>query len=183
MHLRHGGTMLAPAMTALLCLVVAVPVLAADKPKTGFMETNGTIKVGQTAPPISGEDLDGAKVTPESFRGRPVFMDFSSIFCGSCQETIREFRRLQDVYKDTDLALVIVVDGAAPPPTLRNYFRQLGARYTVIRDKEYALFGSYGVSMIPFQVVIGRDGKILKIHVGFNPEMETVMELKKLASK
>ncbi len=186
MRVRVGGMVL--VSVALLFSVTAAPVLigeagAAGQPSTGFMETNGTVKVGQTAPLISGEDLDGGKVGPESFNGRPIFMDFSSIFCGSCQETIKEFKRLQDVYKGTDLALIIVVDGAAPPQTLKNYFKNLGATYTVIRDKEYKLFESYGVTMIPFQAVIGRDGKIRKIHIGFNPEMESAMGLKELVKR
>ncbi len=156
---------------------------AAGKTKPGFNETNGVIKVGQVAPPISGEDLNGVKIAPEKFKGRPVFMDFSSIFCSSCQDTIKEFKHLQDVYKGTDLALIIVVDGAAPPKALQDYFRNLGATYIVIKDKDYALYESYGVDMIPFQVVIGRDGKIRKIHVGFDPEMEKAMELKKLVKE
>lgn len=156
---------------------------AADDMGKGFMKTNGTITVGQAAPAIIGEDLDGKKITVESLKGRPVFMDFSSIFCASCQDTIKEFKHLQEIYKGTDLELIIVVDGAASVKALKNYFKELGATYTVIRDQGYVLFEGYGVSNIPFQVVIDRKGTIQKIHVGFDPKMEAVMGLKELVRK
>jgi peroxiredoxin len=172
------------AAAALLAFTVANAVAAtAGGQGTGFRETSGPIAVGQAAPPIAGEDLDGRKIEPERFRGRPVFMDFSSIFCPSCQETIREFRRLQEAYKDTDLELVVVVDGDTPPKALKSFFAQSGARYTVVRAPENLLFERFGVDSIPFQVAIDRKGIIRKIHVGFDPGMEGAMGLEALAER
>ncbi len=57
----------------------------------------------------------------------------------------------------------------------------LGATYTVIRDEGAKLFDGYGVKMIPFQVVIDRQGVVRKLHTGFDPELETVLGLKELA--
>ena len=57
---------------------------------------------GAPAPPLVGTDIMGRAITPETFKGRPVVVDFSSLFCSSCQETIKEFVRLEKAYKSTD---------------------------------------------------------------------------------
>jgi peroxiredoxin len=184
---RAIGRIPAAALLSLALLGQAFPgaaTAAGPGPKgTGLVESYGDLKVGQAAPPIRGEDPDGRPVTPEAFEGRPVLIDFGSIFCPSCQETIREFRRLQDVYRGTDLALVVVVDGETPPKALKNYFRQTGATHAVLRDPDNGLFRRYGIDVIPFQVAIGRDGKIRKIHAGFAADVERVMGLRELVGK
>ena len=62
-----------------------------------------------------------------------------------------------------------------------NVFGKLGATYTVIRDEGSKLFEGYGVKLIPFQVVIDRQGIVRKIHTGFDPDLESVLGLKELA--
>ena len=154
---------------------------AVDLPKTGLAETNGAVTVGKPAPPLVGTDIKGRVVAAESFKGRPVLVDFSSIFCSSCQETIKEFVRLEQAYKSTDLALVVVTDGASSTKAMNNLFGQLRATYTVIRDEGSKLFEGYGVTLIPFQVVIDRQGIVRKIHNGFNADMENLFGLRELS--
>jgi thiol-disulfide isomerase/thioredoxin len=147
------------------------------------MKSNGTVTVGRAAPPVTGEDLDGKPVAADAFKGRPVLLDFGSIFCPNCQETLREMKRLEDAYRGTDLALVVVVDGETPVRALKAFFGGIGAGYPVIRGPDSDLFRRYGVDAIPFQVLIGRNGKIRKLHVGFDPKMESVMDLRRLVGK
>jgi peroxiredoxin len=168
---------MAMAMTVALA---AAPAGGASLPKRGFIETSGSVRVGQPVPPFTAVDLDGKPVSAATLKGRPVLLDFGSIFCGFCQETIAEFKRLEDAYRETDLALVVVVDGLAPVPTLKNYFGHLKAHYPVIRDADQSLSKLFGVETIPFQVSIDRQGIVRKMHVGFNPQLEQAMELYRL---
>jgi peroxiredoxin len=178
--MRASGSIL----VATLGFVLALPFMAvgADLPQPGLAETNGTVSVGQSAPPVVGTDMKGVAITTETFKGRPVLVDFSSLFCISCQDTIKEFARLEKLYKGTDLVLVVITDGTSSPKVMSNIFGNLGSTYAVIRDEGSKLFDSYGVRIIPFQVLIDRQGIIRKIHTGFNPEMESVLGLKELAS-
>lgn len=164
-----------------LTLSRAAVVPAATTLKTGLMQTNGTVRVGQQSPAFSGEDLSGRKISRESLRGRPVLLDFGSIFCRNCQETIREFVRLKEAYRKTDLELIVITDGAASVETMQNFFRNLKATYTVIRDRDQSLTGAFGVLTIPFQVAIDRNGIIRNLHLGYTPELEKVLDLPGLA--
>jgi peroxiredoxin len=164
-------------------VALLLPSLAAalNLPEPGLAESNGAVTVGKPAPPLVGTDIKGRAISVETFKGRPVLVDFSSIFCSSCQETIKEFVRLEQVYKSTDLALVVVTDGASSTKAMNNLFGQLGATYTVIRDEGSKLFEGYGVTLIPFQVVIDRQGFVRKIHNGFNADMENLFGLRELS--
>lgn len=168
---------------AVLALVLgrASAIPAATSPKAGLMQTNGTVRVGQPAPAFSGEDLSGRKISRESLRGRPVLLEFGTIFCPNCQETIRELVLLKEAYRKTDLELIVVTDGAASVETMRNFFRNLKATYAVIRDRDQSVTGAFGVQDIPFQVTIDRNGIIRKLHLGFTPELERVLDLPGLA--
>jgi len=176
---KRDGVLLAATCGVILALPFSVS--GADLPKPGLAETNGTVSVGSPAPPLVGTDIAGRAITPETFKGRPVLVDFGSVFCASCQETIKELVRFEKVYKSTDLALVVVADGAASLQAMNTIFGKLGATYTVIRDEGSKLFEGYGVMLIPFQVVIDRKGIVRKIHTGFNPDLEAVLGLKELA--
>lgn len=169
--------------TVLAGVVLVLPFRASalNLPKPGLAESNGAVTVGKPAPPLVGTDIKGRAITAETFKGRPVLVDFSSIFCSSCQETIKEFVRLEKNYQSTDLALVVVTDGASSMKAMNNVFGQLGATYTVIRDEGSKLFEGYGVTLIPFQVVIDRQGIVRKIHNGFNADLENVLGLKEQA--
>ena len=169
---------------ALLGMTLTSPFSAAcaDIPLSGLVETNGIVAVGSPAPPLAGADMKGVAITPETFKGRPVLVDFSSLFCVSCQQTIQEFGRLEKLYQATDLAFVVVTDSSAQPKVMANVFGSLGGTYTVIRDEGAKLFDSYGVKIIPFQVVIDRQGIVRKLHAGFDPELETVLGLKEFAA-
>lgn len=169
-------------LVATLGLVLALPFAAvgAGLPRPGLAQTNGTVSVGQPAPPLVGTDVKGAVITTETFKGRPVLVDFGSLFCLSCQEVLKDFARLEKAYQGSDLALVVVTDGMASPQTMSDVFGSLGATYTVIRDEKTKLFDSYGVRMIPFQVVVDRQGIVRRIHNGFAPDLEAVLGLKEL---
>lgn len=175
---RAGGILAAMLGVA---FTLPLPAVGADIPLSGLADTNGAVSVGEPAPAIVGVDIKGAAITADTLKGRPVLVDFGSLFCVSCQQTIKEFARLEKAYKATDLALVVVIDSTSSPKVMASAFGNLGATYTVIRDEGSKLFESYGVKIIPFQVVIDRQGIVRKIHTGFDPELEAVLGLKEFA--
>ena len=144
----------------------------------GLMETNRTIRVGQEAPPIAAVDLKGRDFSLESLRGRPVFVDFGSVLCEACANMVQEMNRLKKKYAATDLEIVMVVDGAMPVKTTEDFFTRLQSSFTVVRDANWSFFETYGVTVVPFQVLIDREGKVRNIHLGFDPKLDKLMDFK-----
>ncbi len=144
----------------------------------GLLTRTTTVKLGDSAPPLTGTDLDGRTFSLQSWRGKPVLVNFGSMFCNTCQEVIGELNRLQEAYRTTDLALVVIsTDTGTSPETLRAYFRQRGVRYPVVPDRDGSLLERYGVAMIPTQFLVDRRGRISRIHLGLKPDIEKTLGL------
>ena len=60
-----------------------------------------TLAIGQPAPEIDGEDIDGKPMTLSEFRGKVVVLDFGShTHCGACRLAYPRLRDLVDRYRN-----------------------------------------------------------------------------------
>jgi peroxiredoxin len=160
----------------LLTAIAVFPLISAQAGERGLMEMNASIKVGQEAPPIETVDLDGQEFSLESFRGRPVFIDFGSVLCEACADMALEINRLIKKYANTDLEIAMIVEGSMPDNMTKDFFVRLKTSFTVVRDADWSLFETYGVTVVPFKVLIDRNGIIKKMHLGFDKDIEKIMD-------
>jgi RNA polymerase sigma factor (sigma-70 family) len=59
-----------------------------------------TLRIGQTAPEITGEDIDGKRMTLSEYRGKVVLLDFGSHeHCGGCRLAYPRLRAIIDQYR------------------------------------------------------------------------------------
>lgn len=157
-----------------------------------------TLKVGEVAPDFAAIDLKGATVMLSDFAGKVVVLDFWATWCGPC---IASMPHTQKVAAETK-AQGVVVFAACTSDTrakFEEWLKANGAKYPDLvfandpngretPPQQYALRAStklYGVRGIPTQFVIGRDGKIAEVLVGFGGEKDKRLEqaLEKLGVK
>jgi peroxiredoxin len=60
------------------------------------------------------------------------------------------------------------------------FFSRLKATFTIIRDSDRSLFDMYGVTVVPFKVLIDREGKIRSMHLGFDKNVDKLMSFDSL---
>ena len=174
---RWGGRrFLAFTLSLTLLTTASIADNAAAAGKSGLMGDNEVIKVGQKAPAIETIDLDGNKFSLESFKGRPLLVDFGSVICEACGEMVKEINRVQKKYAGTDLEFVMIADGAVPVEMTRDFFARLGATFTLVRDANWSYFEAYGVTVVPFKVTIDRQGKIRSMHLGYTGDLDKVLD-------
>jgi len=66
-----------------------------------------TLAVGQVAPEITGEDVDGRPMTLAEFRGKVVLLDFGSHeHCGGCHLVYPRLRTIVDQYRGRPLVVL-----------------------------------------------------------------------------
>lgn len=66
------------------------------------------LKVGQVAPEIDGEDVEGRRFRLSEYRGRVVLLTFSGNWCGPCRAKYPEERALVEKLKGRPFALLSV---------------------------------------------------------------------------
>jgi peroxiredoxin len=130
-------------------------------------------------------DLDGNTVRLSDHLGeKVVLVNFWATWCAPCRGEIPHLVRLHETYKDQGLVILgISMDG---PETIANVApeaRRYGIPYTVLLDEETRVAGVYNPKKAaPFNVLIGRDGAVVKTREGYSAgdEVELEAEIKAL---
>jgi thiol-disulfide isomerase/thioredoxin len=135
-----------------------------------------TAKAGQMAPDFTAIDIEGNKVAISDYRGKVVVLDFWASWCGPCMKAMPHLQDVATKYKDQG----VVVLGSSTRDDRKNFEKWIkanGSKYPDIiwahdpadKGPDRASRALYGVKGIPTQFVIGRDGKIAAVTVGYLP--------------
>ncbi len=139
---------------------------------------------GKAAPDFTLESLDGSKVTLSELKGNVVILDFWATWCGPCKMALPKLNEFAQWAKDNNKAVkVYAVDvwertkGDETKRAVTEFWTSKGYVMPTLLDTGDETAKKYGFDSIPTTIVVGPDGKVFTIHVGFNPDM--VEELKK----
>jgi peroxiredoxin len=133
----------------------------------GASEAAGGPGERKPAPDFTLQDLDGQPVTLSDYRGKTVVVDFWATWCPPCVFQVAELNKLWHAHRERGDVMVIGVsvdaDGA---PVVRPWIQEQGVDYTIaLGDVELAEeFGALG---FPTLAVVGADGTIDSLHMGF----------------
>ncbi|MEZ4267053.1 MAG: FAD:protein FMN transferase [Myxococcota bacterium] len=129
----------------LLLLLAASPALAADR----------------SAPPIELPRLDGSgTVRLAESLGKVVVVDFWASWCVPCKESMPEHQRLLAEYAG-DLEILAISVDETPEPA-RSFVASRALSLTFLHDPKGKSPAAYGVSEMPYAVVVDRLGNIVE---------------------
>ncbi len=123
------------------------------------------VKVGDAAPDFALKDFAGNEVTMESLKGKVVLLDFWATWCGPCKAAMPTIQKLADEYANKDVVVLGVNTMENDPETAKKYMASKKYTYGCLVRGD-GLAQMYGVRGIPTLVIIGKDGKVVKIEVG-----------------
>jgi peroxiredoxin len=143
---------------------------------------DSTLKAGSVAPEFASVDLQGAPVKLSDFAGRIVVLDFWATWCGPCIVAMPHTQKVAAATKSQG----VVIFASCTSDTrvaFEAWLRENAARYPDVifaddpnsSDKPAEQFAErasaklYGVSGLPTQFVIGRDGKVFEVIRGYGP--------------
>jgi len=131
--------------------------------------------VGKPAPDVESELLDGSKFSLKEQYGKGVvLLDFWATWCGPCVEELPILMKVAEEYRDQGVVLY-AVNQQEDPKDIGSFLERMGWKLNVVLDPESKHGDAYGVSGIPQLVIIGRDGTVRKVHVGYAPEIEGLL--------
>lgn len=122
--------------------------------------------VGQTAPNLAIDRIgQGGQLDLTSLRGRVVVVDFWATWCGPCRESLPMYEALSEAFKDEPVTFVMAsVDDSLDE--IEDFWKGLEMLVEVglVQGEGAANFGVQG---IPATFIIGKNGRVLGHHVGF----------------
>ena len=132
-----------------------------------------------TAPHFSLRNTKGKKVSLADYKGKVVLINFWATWCAPC---IYELPHLEKIYKDLKgegfVVLGINTDEARNISGIGPLAKKMDLTFPILIDRNRAVISAYNPSMVlPFSVIIDREGKIYAYFEGYYPGMEN--EVKK----
>ena len=149
------------AAATALCVALAAPAARA-------------LDAGQSAPDI---ELPGAAVAPRlaALKGKVVYVDFWASWCGPCRQSFPWMNDMQQKYGAQGLQIVAVnVD--AKRADADQFLSEVPARFALAFDPKGDGARRIGVKAMPTALLIGADGRVVKVHQGFREQDRAELE-------
>jgi peroxiredoxin len=128
--------------------------------------------VGEPAPEFKVALLDGHELELSKHLGKEVvILDFWATWCGPCVRALPMIIAATDKYRDKGVVLY-AMNQREDADTIRPFLEQEKLDVTVALDADGKVGEQYGVEGIPQTVIIGKDGKVQVVHVGFSPNLK-----------
>jgi thiol-disulfide isomerase/thioredoxin len=132
------------------------------------------LEPGQPAPAI---ELAGQKasVSLAKLQGKLVYVDFWASWCGPCKQSFPWMNEMQAKYGAKGLQIVAInVD--AKREDADRFLADVPANFLVAFDSQGDSPKRYQIKGMPSSVLVGPNGKILRIHSGFRPDERRALE-------
>jgi cytochrome c biogenesis protein CcdA/thiol-disulfide isomerase/thioredoxin len=137
-------------------------------------------------PPLSGAVgwLNSPPLTPAQLRGKVVLIDFWTYSCINCLRTLPYLRSWYERYKDRGLVII----GVHAPEfafekdqdNVRRAVQQLGIRYPVAIDNDYAIWRAFNNQYWPAHYFVDAAGRIRAHHFGEGSYAESEQTIRQL---
>jgi thiol-disulfide isomerase/thioredoxin len=132
---------------------------------------------GDPAPDFTLPTLGGERVTLSDHRGSMVVLDFWATWCGPCRMALPRLQQFQDWGRAAGLPIEVIpvnIGERLPTPEAKKahvekYWRRHGFTMQTLMDYSNSVAAAFEIGPIPHSVVVGPDGTIAHIEVGFRP--------------
>ncbi|NQT27060.1 TlpA family protein disulfide reductase [candidate division KSB1 bacterium] len=133
-------------------------------------DTSTVVQLGQVAPNFTVQTLDGETIQISDLKGKVVLLNFFATWCGPCNEELPELEKtIWPKFRDKDYVQLSIGREHTKEELLK--FRK-GKELTIpmASDPERKIYSMFAKIYIPRNVVIGKDGKIAYLEMGFDEE-------------
>lgn len=125
---------------------------------------------GETPHPQLGVTLDGKPVELSEGAGKVQVVTFWATWCAPCLKEIPVLEGLQRTVKDRLRVVAVNIEDRAQYRKALRAFENSKFTITLAHDYNKAASTAYGVHGIPHMVIVGKEGKILNVHRGYNDD-------------
>ena len=138
--------------------------LEAQKAQESEMERQSNlIPVGSEAPDFSQQDPNGTTIALSSLRGKVVLIDFWASWCKPCRMENPNVKRVYEKYHNKGFE-ILGVSLDRDKNSWTGAIQQDGLPWLHVSDLQFwnnAAAQQYGISSIPFTVLVDKDGKVI----------------------
>ncbi len=121
--------------------------------------------------PFTGMTLPGETFDLRDYLGEvPILLDFGSIYCSSCIQSLPRLVNLQNRYGAGKLRVVGINLDTYNVARVRRFYGQFKdmLSFPVVLDLNLKISRAFGVTTLPTYVLVDREGRVAQTVVGYN---------------
>ena len=130
--------------------------------------------LGQKIGSFEFVDLEGNPVRRDSLSGKVVVIDFWATWCGWCFKGLPNLQQVYDKYRDNDRVAILAVstdEVDVGNNDLTAAFQKANLTIPIKRDVDQQSRSMFDVQGLPTMFVLGADGTVQAIEVGYQPQL------------
>ena len=139
-----------------------------------------TFLISQSVSPnLTLKKMNGKSVKLSEYLNKgPVLINFWATWCSPCKKEMVFLDQFERRYKDNGLSILsISIDSQKSLAHVRSYIRANNYTYDVFLDPNRQVFKKLNGNLMPTNVLIDKNGKVLWRHYGYIPGDEKNMDL------
>lgn len=169
-------------LVALLAIVVALMLFLPDgsaeakaapvatEEPAGEESEYDHVRVGDLAPDFTLPMYGGGEVTLSDLRGKVVLLNFWATWCPPCMQELSVVQQeIINRFAGREFAFIFASRGDSEEEIAATREKR-GFHFPMAMDKDQAVFQRYAKKGIPHNYLIDREGRIVKIELGYEPE-------------
>ncbi|NUM72585.1 MAG: TlpA family protein disulfide reductase [Ignavibacteriaceae bacterium] len=127
---------------------------------------------------IKGETLNGDIVSvSELIKNGPVLINFWALWCQPCKAEMKHLKNIYEKYADKGFTILGVnQDSPKSLSKVNAYLSSSMIGYPVITDPNNEIFNSVNGQVMPYSLLLNKDGEVVYKHTGYLPGDEDKIE-------
>lgn len=127
---------------------------------------NAAPKAGDVAPAHVGTTLEGKPVFVTDYAGKAVIVSYWATWCSFCLKELDTLNNIQRAASDRVQVVTVNIESAK---VFRKVAKALSAfEILLLYDPDGKGRDAYGVKGIPHMIIIGKDGRIDTVKIGYS---------------
>ncbi len=146
---------------ALVLVAVALIGFSRTSSPTQQAANQANPQVASAIADIALQSLDGTTIKLSDYKGKkPIVLDFFATWCPNCQRNMPHVSALYSQYKDK--VEIIGVDLQEEKSLVQKFVQQYGVTYPIVLDPNGTARDAFQVQYTNVQVLIDKDGNVVR---------------------
>ena len=157
------------ALAACFVMLAVAPMTASAQSQEDQIKATTLINQGDKAPDFTVEMVSGEKITLSQLKGKVVLINFWATWCPPCRQELTHVQKeIIDHFKGQDFVFLPISRGEKKS-VVEAFREKQGYTFPMGLDPTQEIYKKYASNYIPRNFVVGKDGKVIYVSVGFEP--------------